>query len=155
MLDIREFRLEVVPRGQGRPRVRSAYAHQNGMTRQFVTVYKAKEDKDYEKLVLDAYNLKYRRAEPMKNSVYVSLVFYLPVPKAESKKTRTLMLDGTIDPTKKPDLDNLVKAVLDGLNGQAWEDDRQIVSLEAEKKYSETPGIIVRITGVGENEKSL
>jgi Holliday junction resolvase RusA-like endonuclease len=32
-----------------------------------------------------------------------------------------------------PDLDNIVKLASDALNGLAWEDDRQIVSIEAHK----------------------
>ena len=37
--------------------------------------------------------------------------------------------------TKKPDLDNLVKSVLDGLNGIAYVDDNQIIDIEARKEY--------------------
>lgn len=33
------------------------------------------------------------------------------------------------------DVDNYVKAVLDALNGVAWDDDRQVVSLTASKLY--------------------
>lgn len=35
---------------------------------------------------------------------------------------------------KLPDLDNLIKAISDGLNGLAWEDDRQVVRIEAERR---------------------
>jgi crossover junction endodeoxyribonuclease RusA len=31
------------------------------------------------------------------------------------------------------DIDNLIKSVLDGLNGLAWKDDRQVMSVRAEK----------------------
>lgn len=30
-----------------------------------------------------------------------------------------------------PDIDNLIKAILDGLNGIAWEDDKQVVGVHA------------------------
>lgn len=36
----------------------------------------------------------------------------------------------------RPDIDNFVKSVLDGLNGLAWDDDGQIVKITAEKYYS-------------------
>lgn len=40
-------------------------------------------------------------------------------------------------PTVKPDLDNCAKSCLDGLNGYAWTDDSQVVSLLATKHYAE------------------
>lgn len=36
----------------------------------------------------------------------------------------------------RPDIDNFVKSILDGLNGLAWEDDGQIVKITAEKYYA-------------------
>lgn len=33
----------------------------------------------------------------------------------------------------KGDIDNYVKTILDGLNGAAWDDDKQVVFIEAEK----------------------
>ena len=35
----------------------------------------------------------------------------------------------------RPDLDNLIKAILDGLNGVAFKDDAQVCSLSATKVY--------------------
>jgi Holliday junction resolvase RusA-like endonuclease len=32
-----------------------------------------------------------------------------------------------------PDIDNLIKAILDGLNGIAWQDDTQVVKIIAER----------------------
>jgi len=39
----------------------------------------------------------------------------------------------------RPDIDNLVKAVADGLNGVLLEDDRQIAVVEARKTYGPQP----------------
>nr|WP_236887784.1 RusA family crossover junction endodeoxyribonuclease [Clostridioides mangenotii] len=47
-------------------------------------------------------------------------------------------------PTKK-DIDNMVKAVFDGLNGKAFKDDRYICELHASKYYSNEPRIEVVI----------
>jgi len=41
--------------------------------------------------------------------------------------------------TKKPDLDNLIKLIKDACNKIIWKDDAQVVSIFAEKVYSETP----------------
>ena len=36
------------------------------------------------------------------------------------------MLNGRLFPTKKPDADNIIKVILDALNGLAYRDDSQI-----------------------------
>ena len=50
---------------------------------------------------------------------------------------------------RRADIDNMTKAVLDGLNGIAFADDKQIVELCAFVTYgSDTPGITVTIQEV-------
>ena len=55
------------------------------------------------------------------------------------------MADGKIRPTKKPDADNIMKAVADALNGIAYKDDSQIVNVTIAKWYSDTPRVEVAI----------
>lgn len=57
-------------------------------------------------------------------------------------------LDGLSRPTKKPDLDNVIKAIADSLNGIAYKDDAQIVEIESKKFYSETPRVEVTIQDI-------
>jgi Holliday junction resolvase RusA-like endonuclease len=53
------------------------------------------------------------------------------------------------------DIDNLCKALLDGLNGGPYEDDRQVVGLTAYKFYSkENPRTVVAIVEVDADPKS-
>ena len=47
--------------------------------------------------------------------------------------------------TTKPDLDNLIKSILDPLNGVFWRDDSIIIKLEATKSYGDTARIEVEI----------
>lgn len=47
--------------------------------------------------------------------------------------------------TKKPDLDNCVKAILDGLNGVAYRDDSTIARMSAVKRWGSTDSIEVVI----------
>lgn len=61
------------------------------------------------------------------------------VPGSWSKKKRAAALEGSIRPTGKPDCSNMVKLVEDALNGVAWRDDSQIVSLGVRKRYAEKP----------------
>ena len=44
-------------------------------------------------------------------------------------------------PTTRPDLDNLLKGLLDCGNGILWCDDAQIVRLVLEKQYADQPGV--------------
>jgi Holliday junction resolvase RusA-like endonuclease len=60
------------------------------------------------------------------------------VPKSWQSAKKRLAREGKIRPAVKPDIDNLVKAILDALNGGiAYEDDKQIVELTAVKLYGD------------------
>ena len=50
-----------------------------------------------------------------------------------------------MSPTKKPDIDNIVKIVLDAMNKMAFKDDNLITKLEVEKVYADEEKIYVRI----------
>ena len=70
--------------------------------------------------------------------ILVDVCFWLPRPKTLPKKVEL--------PTKRPDLDKLVRAVLDGLvEGGAFADDSQVVSLIATKDFatSRPPGCLI------------
>lgn len=70
---------------------------------------------------------------------------YFPIPKSWSKKKQQEARESIIRPTVKPDCDNISKNVCDSLNGIAYEDDKQIVSLEVNKYYSDDEKTIVTI----------
>jgi Holliday junction resolvase RusA-like endonuclease len=54
---------------------------------------------------------------------------------------------------KKPDIDNIEKIVLDALNGVAYADDANVVSVRAIKgRYESTPRLIVRVREVEPSE---
>ena len=59
----------------------------------------------------------------------ISIFALFPIPKYVSRKTKELMLNGRLFPTKKPDADNIIKVILDALNGVAYRDDVQICSV--------------------------
>ena len=72
-------------------------------------------------------------------ALWVRLGIAFAVPASWSKKKRAAALVGTIQPTGKPDIDNLVKTIGDALNGILWRDDSQIVDLRAAKFYANEP----------------
>ena len=47
--------------------------------------------------------------------------------------------------TKVPDLDNLLKALMDAINGVAWADDKQVTDIIASKHYADADGIVFNI----------
>lgn len=76
------------------------------------------------------------RGAPASGPMKVELSFAMPKPK---KITRPM-------PTTRPDLDKLVRAVLDALtHARVWEDDSQVVELSASKLYADEPGVGIRL----------
>lgn len=78
----------------------------------------------------------------------VDIIAFYEVPKSYSKKKKQEMLDGQLYPTKKPDIDNIAKCVLDALNKLAYRDDTQVVRLHMEKRYAKIPRVEVEIREV-------
>lgn len=122
-------------KGKARPRVNTYTA----------TAYTPSNTKDYENLIKQYFKIKYPRYVPLENRVSVKIIAYFKIPKATSKKNTESMLNGEIAPTKKPDIDNIVKIILDALNKMAFKDDNQITKLEVEKVYGEVEKVYVKI----------
>lgn len=80
------------------------------------------------------------------------MVCYCALASSDSRKKRAAKLSGAIRPAKKPDCDNIGKIVADSLNGIAYKDDAQIVSMVIEKYYAEIPRVEVKITEVRQHE---
>lgn len=68
--------------------------------------------------------------------------------KTKEYKEARAKLDGLNRPTKKPDLDNIIKVIADSLNGIAYKDDAQVVEVVSRKFYSETPRVEVTIESI-------
>jgi len=85
--------------------------------------------------------------------ISASIVCYFRIPESKPKKKQLDMESGIIRPTKKPDLDNIAKSVLDALNGLAYRDDSQIVDLEISKYYSHAPCTKVVLIKRGETNE--
>lgn len=105
------FKLYERVRGASRPRFR-----RNGQ------VYEVKADRAYKELIRAAYERENTGVWFGDSPVSVNIVTHRQLPKTALKR-----IDSEPD-TKKPDVDNVAKIVLDALNGVAWDDDRQVVS---------------------------
>lgn len=78
---------------------------------------------------------------PLKLTIHV---FRVP-PKSMGKKKGTEACERHTGIVTRPDLDNYIKLVSDALNGVVFLDDSQVVAIEADKRYSATPGIAVSV----------
>lgn len=107
--------------------------------------YTPTNTKDYEELIKQYFKIKYPRYIPFENRVSVKIVAQFKIPKTATKKEKELIAEGKLSPTKKPDIDNIIKIVLDALNKMAFKDDNQITKLEVEKHYGEEEKIFVKI----------
>lgn len=76
---------------------------------------------------------------------------FFSIPKSKSKKIKSKMLTNEIRPTKKPDMDNIIKIIADALNNFAYYDDKQIVECNIKKYYSENPRVAVEIENIERN----
>lgn len=87
--------------------------------------------------------------EPLACPVRLSLIITHAVPDSWPLWKQNLALAGEIEPTVKPDADNVEKAVKDALNGVAWLDDCQVVSCTKEKLYGQHPGVRILVSARG------
>ena len=73
--------------------------------------------------------------------VALSVTFAIPIPKSWPKYRRAKMEWSAH--AQKPDIDNLVKALLDAVTGIMFEDDRQVYSISADKLWTGGGGYIL------------
>jgi Holliday junction resolvase RusA-like endonuclease len=115
-------------------------------------VYTPKKTTDYEKLIRETFT----EQNPKINSnlldcnIIANIVVGYQVPVSYSKKHKEQVMDKGYP--QKPDLDNIAKAILDGLNGVAYTDDKQIVCMTVYKRYAEESFIEVDFTYVTTEE---
>jgi Holliday junction resolvase RusA-like endonuclease len=77
--------------------------------------------------------------------IRLTVTLQMPIPACWSKSKKLSAVHGTISPTKRPDIDNIIKAISDGCNSIVWHDDAQIVELVARKIYSDISLALVTV----------
>ncbi len=127
-----EFTVSGKPIAKGRPRfTRNGHAYTDEKTAA------------YETLVRLSYQQ--QAGQKLQGELIASIEAFFPILKSTSKKSAEEMREGEVGPTKKPDADNIAKAVLDALNGVAYDDDAQVTTLLVKKCYSDEPRVKAQI----------
>ena len=127
------FTVPGIPAGKMRPR----FARRG----KFVTTYQPEKDANREELISIFYRQAAPGLPPHDGAVSLKVTATFLIPKSWSKKQKA-------DPgakTSKPDLDNIVKSVKDGLNRVAWLDDAQVINVAASKHWGAQNGTIIEI----------
>lgn len=126
------------PVGKGRPRMGAG------------RLYTPAKTVNYEGLVAHAAAQAMAGHAPIEQACAVQMDITLSVPASWSKKRQAAALAGLLMPIRKPDADNVVKAVFDGMNGVVWRDDVQAVDLVLRKRFGALPGVFVNVGVVGD-----
>jgi Holliday junction resolvase RusA-like endonuclease len=126
-----DFTVPGQPVAKGRPK----FSRQGGM----VHVRTPEKTANYETLVKLAAGAAMGGNAPMQGPLSLMLRLYVQIPKSVTKRDRVAIAEGRFLPTKKPDVDNCLKAIADAMNGIVYDDDAQLVTVMVVKQYSDTP----------------
>ena len=142
------FKIDGRPQPQGRPRAVRMGAG--------VRMYDPPKSKAYKQMVsakVRSY-MKINGIQTITDPIAVHLNFYFTPPKSYSKK-RILAIEAKEELfTKKPDLDNLAKSILDSCNNLLFKDDSQIVGLTIAKHYGHEDYVDVKVQIIETEKKS-
>jgi len=138
-----EFTIPGKPIPKARPRV-----YKRG---KFVKGYNSQEKAEGE-FALNAFESSIKVAgKKLSGPVFLDIIFHLKRPKSHygtGKNSETLKKNAPKFHVSKPDVDNLVKFVMDSLNKVTWYDDSQVFQVIGRKEYSETEETVLKIIEV-------
>jgi len=126
-----------VPQGKGRARISTRGG--------FARAYTPEKTVAYEGLIALAGQDAMAGRALVEGPVYLIVTAFFPIPKSWSKKRANEAGSGLVWHTSKPDGDNVLKAVGDGLNGIVWKDDSQIAFSKMVKQYGPHPGLDIMV----------
>jgi Holliday junction resolvase RusA-like endonuclease len=84
-------------------------------------------------------------SEPLETPIAVFLYVTKGIPASYTKKRTEACLNGSERPTKKPDIDNILKCYLDAMNEIVYLDDKQVVTIHATQVYGTSPVVEVLV----------
>lgn len=123
--------------GKGRPRLTTRFGHPHA--------YTPAKTKAFETVIKWAAKRAMCQRPPVASgrAVFVQITVSLVPPLSWSKKRRSEAFGAFC--SKKPDTDNVAKAILDAMNGIVYEDDAQVAGLVVQKFYAEKDEINIKI----------
>ena len=125
------------PQGKQRPK-----AMRRG---QFTGIYTPEKTVNYETYIKELFVAKYPDFMPLAGPLMLQFTAYVSIPASTSQKKKALMLEGHIIPEKSPDIDNILKIIMDALESVAYKRDSQIAIGITSKLYSERPRLELKI----------
>lgn len=121
------------PKGKGRARAVSIGGH----ARMYPDAKTATYERQVGTIALPLFPV------PIQGPVRLNLTAVFEIPKSRAKGKRALR-DGEWH-AQRPDLDNIEKAIKDGLNRIAWADDCQVADVVKRKFWGHPAGVIVTV----------
>lgn len=103
----------------------------------FVQVYTPKETVEYEERVGQLAKRAWGPHPPSLRPIELQITVYAEIPESWPKWKREGAARGEILPTDVPDVDNVVKAISDGMNGVVYRDDGQVCTIDAVKLFAQ------------------
>jgi len=126
------------PVGKGRPKFAR---HGN-----YVRTYTPEKTVFYEDHVAHAAKVAMQDLKPFDGGVELIIEAVKQVPASWSRKRQIMALEGKIKPAK-PDLDNIAKSIMDGMEGTCFESDVLVHKLMIEKTYGKVGSAKVYLMG--------
>lgn len=130
---------------QGRPRHRVIKTKDG---RVFSHTYEDAKSRDFKSVLHLLAQEQMGQQELFEGALSLELCVSKPIPKSMTKRDRKLVEEGRLLPTTKPDVDNILKAVMDAMNKVVYKDDSQIAVVSVSKQYAEKEGVDIRITNI-------
>ena len=111
----------------------------------FPVAYTPEKTKTYETEVGMMARAAMGASEVLEGALETFIYVTFPVPPSYSKKRTEACLNNTEKHTKRPDLDNVIKAVIDGMDKIVFNNDSQITSIHSTKVYGEVAKVEVMV----------
>lgn len=138
MSDAIQFTVPGEPVAKGRARASSVQGH--------IRMHTPQKTVNYESMVAWVAQQAMAGKTPLTGPVMLSVYAVFQPPKSWSKKLQKLNLETPQFVVKKPDFDNLLKALCDGMNGVVWVDDSQVAAIgQCRKVYGDRPRVEVTV----------